>query len=263
LPSISVMRNLPKNRYALRILRQARDDGNLQNRTKKQPALATEAHISCIGQITKDELKRRLTDTAVGNGFANRFLYVCARRSKLLPEGGALGTVDSGPIMRRIQAAVDFARGVGEMRRDEQARALWREIYPEISECKLGLLGSVTSRAEAQVLRIGCIYALVDYSAVVRAEHLMAALAVWQYCEDSARFILGDALGDTMADEILRALRNRPEGMTRTEIRGYFSKHKKAADIDRALSMLQDHGRAGVVRDEKEQGRPAERWFAV
>ena len=85
---------------------------------------------------------------------------------------------------------------------------------------------------------------------------------MWQYCEDSARFIFGDALGDATGDEILRALRNRPEGMTRTEIRDYFSKNERAADIDRALSMLQEYGRVRVVQ-EGTGGRPAERWFAV
>jgi hypothetical protein len=65
------------------IMRQAWDTGTLRILTKKQPAAATSAHISIIGHITKSELSRLLTDTAVANGFANRFLWVCARRSKL------------------------------------------------------------------------------------------------------------------------------------------------------------------------------------
>jgi hypothetical protein len=34
---------------------------------------------------------------------------------------------------------------------------------------------------------------------------LRRALAVWWYCEGSARFIFGAALGDSTADEILQA----------------------------------------------------------
>jgi DNA-binding transcriptional ArsR family regulator len=108
-----------------------------------------------------------------------------------------------------------------------------------------------------------CLYALLDRSSVVRAEHLMAALAVWEYCEDSARFIFGEALGDATADEILRALRERPEGMTRTEIREYFARNKPSAEIERALRALQEHGRARAQREHAEQGRPAERWYAI
>jgi hypothetical protein len=40
-----------------------------------------------VGHITRDELSRELTDTSAANGFANRILWACARRSKLLPDG--------------------------------------------------------------------------------------------------------------------------------------------------------------------------------
>ena len=79
--------------------------------------------ISIIGHITKDELRRLLSDTLTGNGFANRFLWVCARRSNLLPFGGELNTVDFSPITKQVQAAVDFARNVNQMDMDDQAKA--------------------------------------------------------------------------------------------------------------------------------------------
>ena len=68
------------------------------------------------------------------------------------------------------------------------------------------------------------------------AGHLLAALAVWDYCEASARFIFGDALGDPVADEILRALRQAgEEGMTRTAIReNLFQRNMPARRIQRA-----------------------------
>jgi hypothetical protein len=164
-----------------------------------------------------------------------------------------------------VQAAAEFARRVSVMQRDDQARAIWHEVYPSLSEGKPGLLGAVTSRAEAQAMRLGCVYALLDGSAAVRAEHLMAALAVWQYCEDSARFIFGDALGDAAADEILRELRNHPQGMTRNDIREHFNRNKPAAEIGRAMGVLQEYGLARVIRRREQEGqtRPTERWFAV
>jgi hypothetical protein len=247
------------------IIRQAWDKGNLQILTKKQSVRATEAHTSVIGHITKDELKRMLTDTAAGNGFANRFLWVCTRRSKLLPEGGAMHTVDFASIIQRVQAAADFARGVELIQRDEQARAIWREVYAELSEGKPGLLGSVTSRAEAQTMRLACIYALLDCSAVVNSDHMLAALEVWRYCEDSARFIFGDALGDATADEIIRELRQNPNGLTRNEIREHFNRNKTSAEIGRALGVLLEYGLARVERsrEDESQRKPTERWFAV
>jgi hypothetical protein len=89
---------------------------------------------------------------------------------------------------------------------------------------------------------------------------LIAALAVWQYCEDSARFIFGDAMGDATADETLRELRSHREGMTRNEIREHFQRHKPWEEIRRALCVLQEYGLATPVRERGDQGRPAERW---
>ena len=78
------------------ILRDAWDRGRLQTMTKNNAAKATGAHVSLIGHVTADELRRELSSTEAGNGFANRFLWVCARRSKELPEGGDLQ--EDGPV---------------------------------------------------------------------------------------------------------------------------------------------------------------------
>ncbi len=104
-------------------MRQSWDHGRLRTMSKNSAVTATDAHISCISHITKEELRKRLSDTESFNGFANRFMFVCVQRSKLLPEGG--GTVDLSGILPRMQKAVEFARNVGEMRRDDDARAFW------------------------------------------------------------------------------------------------------------------------------------------
>ena len=245
------------------IVREAWDRGDLRVMTKTSPARATGAHISIIGHITSEELLRYFGETEQGNGFGNRFLWLCARRSKALPEGGHIHTVDFAPLVRRLTQAEDFARGVGEMQRDEWARQLWHEIYEDLSEGQPGLLGAMIARAEAQVMRLACIYALLDLSAMVRREHLEAALEVWRYCEASARFVFGDALGDPMADELRKVLRDAPEGMTRTDLMQYFKRNRSAREIGRGLGVL---AKCGLARFEKEAagpGRPAERWFAT
>ncbi|RPF47101.1 uncharacterized protein DUF3987 [Thermodesulfitimonas autotrophica] len=244
-------------------IRNAWDHGRLQSLTKNSPAKATDAHISIIGHITKDELLRYLDTTEAGNGFGNRFQWLCVRRSKVLPEGGNLRDEDLYPLAERLRDAVEFAKTVGEMKRDEAARRLWYEVYPELSEGKPGLLGAMIARAEAHVMRLACIYALLDLSAVIREEHLKAALALWDYCERSARFIFGDALGDPVADEILQAARRAAEnGLTRTEIRDLFGRHQGGKRIASALSALAAAGLM-TMRTEETGGRHAERWFAT
>ncbi len=243
-------------------VRQAWDSGDLRVLTKNFPAQATGAHISIIGHVTRDELLRHLDRTEFASGFANRFLFVCSCRSKLLPEGAPGEPQDLDSLIERLRSALDFARGVDLMERDRGARQIWARVYGPLSEGRLGLFGAATSRAEAQVLRLSMIYALLDQSVVIRQEHLLAALAVWDYSEASARYIFGEALGDPTADELLRALSETPEGLTRTEIHKMFGRHKPTAEIDRALAVLAEHGLA-LARIESTSGRPAERWTKV
>jgi len=243
------------------ILREAWDSGDLRTLTKTSPAVATGAHVSVIGHITSDELRRYLDRTEVANGLGNRFLWVCSRRSKILPEGGGevAGRAD---LVRRLHEALAFAGEVDELRRDDGARQVWIAVYPQLSEGAPGLLGAMTARAEAQVMRLAALYAVMDRSVLIRVEHLYAALAVWDYVAASVAFIFGDSLGDPIADDLLQSLRARPEGMTRTEIRDLFGRHRSADQITRALTSL--HVLKLVdSRTEPTNGRPAERWFAV
>jgi len=244
------------------IIRKAWESGILQTTTRKDSSLrATGAHISIIGHITAEELRRHLDQIEVSNGFMNRFLICCAKRSKELPEGGSISKEDIGALARELAVAVEFGQGSREFRRDEEARKLWREIYHDLSDVPPGLFGSLIARAAPQVLRLSMLYALLDCSEVIRRGHLEAARSVWRYCEDSARYVFGDALGDPVADEILRALRDSPDGLTRTQISELFGRNRKASEILRALSVLLHHGFANS-QTEATEGRTIERWFA-
>ena len=244
------------------IIRQCWDTGDLQTLTTGRSGTvvkATGAHVSIVGHVTKDELRRYLDRTEEGNGFANRFLWCCVQRSKCLPEGGTAHQVDLNSLLIRLHDAVVMAPR-GEIRRDEESRGIWAAVYPSLSDGKPDLFGAVTSRAEAQAMRLALIYALLDQSATIRKEHLVAALAVWDYCEASARYIFGDAVGNPVADQIIAAMKNSGEGMTRTEIRDLFSRNRNSEQIDRILSDLAVNGIAKMEKTET-AGRPVERWI--
>jgi hypothetical protein len=246
------------------VMRQAWDTGDLYTMAKNSPATATNAHVSIVGHITRGELRRELSTTEMGNGFANRFAWVCTTRSKELPEGGKLTDTDLTPLVERLKDAVQFAQTVGELKRDPAIKELWAKTYHDLTEGRRGLLGAVTSRAEAQTMRLACVYALLDKSDVVRKEHLLAAVALWKYCLASAQFIFGGALGDPMADTILQGLRDAPAGLDRTAISSLFNRHKSVEEISRALTVLREHGLAKVGPPSQDAtGRPRETWFAV
>ncbi|MDP9359734.1 MAG: YfjI family protein, partial [Chloroflexota bacterium] len=188
-------------------IRRAWDGKPLGNLTKNSPARCGAPHVGILAHVTQAELLRVLDSTDAANGFGNRFLWVCVRRSKLLPEGGRLPDEAREALVARTRAALQAARRLGEIRRDEEATALWAELYPDLSTAGTGLFGAMTDRAEAHVLRLSLLYALADEARRIGVEHLAAALALWDYCAASARHIFGDALGDPIADRILAALR--------------------------------------------------------
>lgn len=241
-------------------IRQAWDTGDLRTLTKNSPARATGSHIGIIGHITVEELQRHMTETEAANGFGNRFLWLCVRRSKILPEGGK--SIPASDLVTRLHEVILFATKVHEMTRSSSARNLWYDVYEELSEGKSGLLGAICGRAEAQVLRLSCLYALLDKSAVIEQPHLEAALALWNYAEASARYLFEDTLGDPLADEILRMLRQSQQGMTRTDISNALGRHRKANEIGSALTRLLDHH---LVRFDSQStaGRPVQIWYST
>jgi hypothetical protein len=259
----SILRVLGRDGNTLSaILRNAWDNGNLRVLTKNSPAAATGAHVSVVAHITEDELRRYLDSTEAANGFGNRFLWCCVRRSKCLPEGGEIWKVDFTPILHKLRRALDFARHDGRMEFSAEAKQLWRTVYRELSDGHSGLLGCVTSRAEAQVVRLALVYALTDCAEQIGPAHLVAALALWEYCENSARYVFRDALGDPVADEIYAALKRTPTGLTRTQISNLFSRNRNAGQIGNALSLLVNQGKIRTETIETE-GRPAEVWLAI
>jgi len=245
------------------IVRQAWDGDTLQTMVRNNPLRASTAHIGIIGHITKDELLRYLTATELANGFQNRFLLVAVDRSKLLPFGSALDADQLAEVRDAVRLGLRFARAQRALPLDPAARERWIEIYPQLSAGQPGLAGAATARAEAHVVRLALIYALLDCSDTIGLDHLEAALAVWRYSADSAAWIFGDSLGDPTADEIWAAAKERPAGLTRTEVSDMFSRNKKRREIERALSVLEDAGRLRRDSRQPERGRTAEVWIPV
>ncbi len=183
------------------------------------------------------------------------------RRSQFLPFGGNLTEPEVAALAAKVEAAYRKIWNVERMQMDAEARQLWQQVYPKLSEGQPGLVGAVTNRAEAQTIRLALIYALLDGSREIKAVHLQAALALWQYCADSVRHIFGDSVGDPVADDILRALRGS-DGLTRTAISDLFGRNQSASKIGAALAMLVALGKVEYLQQRGEKGRPRELWRA-
>jgi hypothetical protein len=248
-----------------RMIRDAWDGrDHMASLTKNSPARVTKPHISIIGHITGDELLRLLDVVSMVNGYANRFLFACVRRSKFLPFGGSLEQAALDALAQEIkEKAFKTFMIEKQITWSTEARSLWANVYRSLSEGQPGVVGAITQRGDAQTTRLALIYALLDGCEQIKLVHLKAAIALWQYCADSARYIFGDVIGDPLTDELLRALRSRGE-MTRTEIRDHFKRNKDSAKIDTALKALMKYGRVrSELRSSKGPGPKVEVWIAV
>jgi hypothetical protein len=123
-----------------------------------------------------------------------------------------------------------------------------------------GLSGSILARGAPQVRRLSLIYAVLDLSWVIRREHLQAALAVWDYCEASVKFVFGNASGYPDADKTLGFVSEAGKlGRTGSEVRDLWGRHKDTAPI---LAWLVEH-KLICLQKEPTAGHPVKRWLAA
>jgi hypothetical protein len=229
------------------ILREAWDGNDLRIVTKQSPLRATAPHVSVIAHITVEELKSLIRPEDAFNGFANRFLWVFAKRSKRLPEGGKIDHEDFSKEYDILKMAFEFGKQEGELQFSVDAKILWNDLYEELSEEAHGAVGAITSRSESQVRRMAMLYAILDCSDCVDTPHLKAGNALWQYCEDSVYHIFGDKIFSKHEQRIFNALQNHPQGMTKTDLHRAFHNNLGAAEIDQAIKGLVEKGKIQPV----------------
>jgi hypothetical protein len=177
-----------------RVVRDSWDSRDLATMTKNSPLKATGPHISIVGHITADELRADLDNLSMGNGFANRFLWIMSKRSKFLPFGGALDEEAITNLAAKTREAVVVAKRFEQIRFSSAAREHWKRAYRVLSEDQPGLLGALVNRAEAQVVRIAMLHALLEKQGEISVNHLKAAIALWRYADASVDYIWGEAL---------------------------------------------------------------------
>jgi hypothetical protein len=242
------------------VLRDAWDGLDLAPMTKMNRVRATTPHIGIVGHVTKEELLRNLTDTEASNGFGNRFVWLVVNRSKELPFSSSPDEEAITQLAGRIGRVLRFGRTIVTIGMTDKAKEGWAEVYHTLSADRPGLAGALLGRAEAQVMRLAALYAVLDEVGLIDLVHLKAALALWEYAEQSTLLIFGDSTGDPIADTILKAVRTIGM-MTDTDISNLFRHHVPASRLDSAKTTLQT---VGLIYYEMAEsgGRPRIEWRA-
>ncbi len=238
------------------LVRQGWDGDDLAIRTRNKPLHATGANVAVLGHVTAEELRRRLDGTEIANGLANRFLFCWVERSKRLPSGGNIPTDDLEVLGVRVGIAIDRARQLGTVTRTAEAEARWADIYNSIDDDVDGVVGSLTARAEAQLLRLSAAFAMLDASETIDVVHLEAAAAVWEFCEATVNRVFAGREPDWVIPRLLEALAGAGEdGLDGSQQRDVFHRHLDGGRLAAARAELEVRGVARTVLIET-GGRP-------
>jgi hypothetical protein len=252
------------------VLRESYDSGNLSVMTRKEPLQAFGAHIAITGHITPEELHDRFNHIEMANGFGNRFLWFLVKSDKMLarcqpiptsiyqkfaPIFGRHNNADISPFQYIVHEGL-----VNPVPLATPAMERWeKEIYPYLREDRPGLAGALLARGPSMVLRVAFMYYLLDppstgESRGIGLAHLDAAMAVWNYCEESVQMLFKTRSGTLLGDKVLSLLANGP--MTKDKMNDHLSPKQKQ-EIGAVLAQLEAAGQ--VVKEQEQKTGPGRR----
>lgn len=214
------------------ILRLGWDGSSLQNIVKgksadgiSQSVGCREPHFSISAATNVPELLKKMPQGADSNGFGNRFLYCYMYRTKKCPNGGP--EMDWSKEVVELVDTIGFAQGVKHVGMSKAANAMWIRLYMDMEDhLPSGLIGLMIARRTAHIKRLAMIFALLDKKDQIDSCHLRAAKKLWDYCEDSARYIF---TGCSLEQQRILKFVTDHQPVTLTRIREeLFQRNKKA-----------------------------------
>lgn len=232
------------------------DDGNVEPLTKTSKIGTTGAHIVIVAHITSEELASALSKVQMSNGFGNRFLWILARRQKLVAMPEAMPDKAIRRFQKILAANIAAVSGHQQITMNEKAGRLWTEIYPELTMDYSGAAGALVNRSETHAIRLAMIYALMLGHKQIKAADLEAALALIKYSRESTSIIFKRCPTDGRKEKIIRALINADRNrMTLTDINiNVFRRNVSSEEIQVMLTELQT-SKLIKLRKKKTEGR--------
>ncbi len=259
----SLLKNMSRKGNVISpVLRDAWDSGDMMLSTKNNPLAVNDVHLSIIAHITQAELKIELKNAEIYNGFGNRFLWVHVQRSKLLPFGGTK-KINLKIFKAKLFVAVKKAKENRRVTMDTEASKYWEGIYLELTQERDGPIGSLTSRAESQVIRISLLLSLLNQNNQITIEDIKQAHFLWRYVEWSIDKIFNKINRDKNSTKLLNFLRSREQGkdISRSDIsKEVFGGNLNTEQIDTAIKSLQSEGLLTTYSEPGKGRKPVEMW---
>jgi len=221
----------------------------------KSGVWASNPHIAIHGCITPTELRTKMSEGEMGNGFANRFMIFWAERTCInaFPRRASDDEVDG--LAEKFRDVIEFGLSGYPIGKDTVtlkllpgARAAYEQAYREFNTPHPGgerITGLLARRAPI-LLRMAGLFAITDRTLEISAQHIQAAHAWMAYFAQSVHFIFppstNSAEHETLRNEHSEKLNAWLKGkgwQARTAItRECFAGHVNAPAVDAALLSL-------------------------
>lgn len=223
----------------------------------------SKTNVCLLGQISLEDLRAAMPTDSRLSGLTSRILWVCLRRTvdSFEQANGKHANIDQALIANlssQLAEAINNAPSCISL--SPKSKVLWYEINEQLlSQEAPGVMGIIMGRSDSHVLRLAALYCLLDNSRNVLPCHLEAAMALWNYCKESARFIFAESKTGEMAQRVLNVLKTGAK--TQTQLHEAFSRHVTAKELAYALTELESKGLARSCRSGAQgKGRPAITW---
>jgi DNA-binding MarR family transcriptional regulator len=218
-------------------IRRFYDDGCYSPIVKTAKATCTHADLSFCGHITPSELLKEIDPQEFYNGFANRILWFYVPHSEIVPI--PLSPSDSAlqAFTDEIVQAIQYSHHQTNLTLSDESIRLWENVAKRLGKARNQMLGE---RARPNVLRIATIYALLDKTNQVQPEHLKAAIALWEYNQQSINYIFEMQQDDRELD-ISRVLTGRELSISEIRLTA-FNQNISSSDLGQLLKRMEGRG---------------------
>jgi len=218
---------------------------------RQKTADCREPYVSIMAGTTQAWLQKALTECDIYGGFANRWVFFFGLPKEPKPNPPKVNSDRRDELLKEINQIRLWAEDGpgGELTISDEASAVFAEWYREYyRRCQQeGLIPTLIVRIQDFIWKLALLYAAVDLSEVIRADHIQSAIAVGNYLESSVAEVFRSfavSRGKEMESKVIDLLRSAGKPVPQREVyRALTISAKELQNITEPLIKL------GLIRN--------------
>jgi hypothetical protein len=229
-----------------------------------KPADCREPFVSIMAGTTLAWLCKALTEADILGGFANRWLFFCGTPKSPKPNPPRVNKDKRDSLVENInlvRAWADRLPNGGETHLSGEAGALFEGYYIDYyHRCQNeGLIPTLIVRVQDYIIKLALLYAAIERSPEITADHMTAALAVGNYLEASIREVFrnfGASSEKEHETKLLAYLKSQGKPLQKRTV--YQMLNMAARELENICQPLAKSGLIKITKAKNKMGRYVE-----